>query len=37
MYSDVVMEKAAGKEPKEGQGIRHQLESILDDYKKKNR
>ena len=36
MYSDVVMEKAAGAEPEEGQGIRHQLESILDDYKKKN-
>ena len=36
MYSDVVMEKAAGVEPEEGQGIRHQLESILDDYKKKN-
>lgn len=26
MYSDVVMEKAAGIEPKEGKGIRHQLE-----------
>ena len=36
MYSDVVMEKAAGVEPEDGQGIRHQLESILDDYKKKN-
>ena len=33
MYSDVVMEKAAGIEPAEGHGIRHQLESILDDYK----
>ena len=29
MYSDVVMEKAAGLDPEEGQGIRHQLESIL--------
>ncbi|MEC7798804.1 MAG: pyruvate, phosphate dikinase, partial [Candidatus Neomarinimicrobiota bacterium] len=36
MYSDVVMEKAAGLEPKEGLGIRHQLETILDDYKTKN-
>ncbi|MDM7926370.1 MAG: pyruvate, phosphate dikinase [bacterium] len=26
MYSDVVMEKAAGIEPQEGKGIRHQLE-----------
>ena len=25
MYSDVVMEKAAGLDPEEGQGIRHQL------------
>ena len=36
MYSDVVMEKAAGLEPKEGHGIRHQLEAILDEYKVKN-
>ena len=36
MYSDVVMEKAAGLEPKEDFGIRHQLETILDDYKTKN-
>ena len=36
MYSDVVMEKAAGLEPKEGHGIRHQLEAILDEYKAKN-
>jgi len=36
MYSDVVMEKASGLEPEEGQGIRHQLESILNDYKIKN-
>ena len=32
MYSDVVMEKAAGLDPEEGQGIRHQLESILNNY-----
>ena len=36
MYSDVVMEKAASLEPKEGHGIRHQLEAILDEYKVKN-
>ena len=36
MYSDVVMEKATGLEPKEGHGIRHQLEAILDEYKVKN-
>ncbi len=29
MYSDVVMEKAAGIEPKEGMGIRQQLESQM--------
>ncbi|MFH0793294.1 MAG: pyruvate, phosphate dikinase, partial [bacterium] len=34
MYSDVVMEKAAGIEPKEGRGIRHQLEEIMDEKKK---
>jgi len=34
MYSDVVMEKAAGIEPKEGQGIRQQLDRILDKTKK---
>ena len=33
MYSDVVMEKAAGIEPKEGKGIRHQLEEMLDTFK----
>ena len=33
MYSDVVMEKAAGIEPKNGKGIRHELEKILEDYK----
>ncbi len=35
MYADVVMEKAAGIEPEEGQGIRVQLEEILSEYKKK--
>jgi pyruvate,orthophosphate dikinase len=34
MYSDVVMEKAAGVEPKEGQGVRQQLERILNEVKK---
>ncbi len=33
MYSDVVMEKAAGIEPEEGQGIRQQLDRMLDDLK----
>jgi pyruvate,orthophosphate dikinase len=35
MYSDVVMEKAAGIEPKEGQGIRQQLDRMLDEVKDK--
>lgn len=36
MYSDVVMEKAAGIEPAHGeQGIRKQLEGIMADMKKK--
>ena len=34
MYSDVVMEKAAGIEPQEGKGIRRQLEDILEKFKK---
>lgn len=34
MYSDVVMEKAAGIEPKEEQGIRKQLEHIMSRMKK---
>ncbi len=34
MYSDVVMEKAAGIEPAEGKGIRQQLERILNQTKK---
>merc|ERR1711991_378170 len=33
MYSDVVMEKAAGIEPEEGDGIRQKLEHHLDSYK----
>jgi len=33
MYSDVVMEKAAGIEPKDGQGIRVQLEHIMEELK----
>ncbi|NIR50404.1 pyruvate, phosphate dikinase [candidate division KSB1 bacterium] len=36
MYSDVVMEKAMGIRPKEGQGVRHQLERLLENVKKKN-
>jgi pyruvate,orthophosphate dikinase len=34
MYSDVVMEKAAGIEPKDDEGIRKQLEKIMDQLKK---
>ena len=34
MYSDVVMEKAAGIEPKDDMGIRKQLERIMDEMKK---
>ncbi len=33
MYSDVVMEKAAGIEPEEGKGVRHQLEKELEKMK----
>ncbi|MBW1769761.1 MAG: pyruvate, phosphate dikinase [Deltaproteobacteria bacterium] len=36
MYSDVVMEKAAGLQPEEGRGIRAQLEALIDKVKKKN-
>jgi len=36
MYSDVVMEKATGMEPPEGEGIRHKLEHHLSSYKLKN-
>ncbi len=35
MYSDVVMEKAAGVEPAEGMGIRHQLDRMLEEVKKR--
>jgi len=35
MYSDVVMEKAAGIEPEEGHGIRQQMERLLEAKKKK--
>lgn len=35
MYSDVVMEKAAGIEPPDGQGIRVQLDRLLHDLKEK--
>lgn len=34
MYSDVVMEKAAGVEPEDGQGIRHKLEHRMEELKK---
>jgi pyruvate,orthophosphate dikinase len=34
MYSDVVMEKAAGVEPEEGGGIRHKLEHSMDRLKR---
>jgi pyruvate,orthophosphate dikinase len=33
MYSDVVMEKAAGIEPEEGHGIRSQLEGLIHELK----
>ena len=36
MYSDVVMEKAAGIEPSEGEGIRQRLEHHLSSYKSEN-
>ncbi|NMC19389.1 MAG: pyruvate, phosphate dikinase [Thermogutta sp.] len=35
MYSDVVMEKAEGVEPAEGQGIRQQLERLMEALKHK--
>ncbi|MFC1624728.1 pyruvate, phosphate dikinase, partial [Candidatus Omnitrophota bacterium] len=35
MYSDVVMEKAAGIEPEEGKGIRKQLEGLMSNLKKR--
>ena len=36
MYADVVMEKAAGIEPKGGKGIRRVLDDILEDVKHKH-
>ena len=36
MYADVVMEKAAGLEPESGVGIRHKLESLIEEHKSKN-
>ena len=33
MYSDVVMEKAEGIEPEDGQGIRHQLDRMMEELK----
>jgi pyruvate,orthophosphate dikinase len=36
MYSDVVMEKAAGIEPDGDKGIRHKLEHHLSTYKTNN-
>ena len=35
MYADVVMEKAAGVEPKDGQGVRARLEHAMDAMKAK--
>jgi pyruvate,orthophosphate dikinase len=35
MYSDVVMEKAEGIEPADGEGIRQQLDKMMEDLKKK--
>ncbi|GAB4030313.1 MAG: pyruvate, phosphate dikinase [Elusimicrobiota bacterium] len=35
MYADVVMEKAAGIEPKDNEGVRKQLEHIMEDMKHK--
>ena len=35
MYSDVVMEKAEGIEPADGQGIRQQLDRMMGELKKK--
>jgi len=36
MYADVVMEKAKGLEPKNGVGIRHRLESLIEKHKSNN-
>ena len=37
MYADVVMEKAAGIEPEEGDGIRQKMEHHLSTYKNENK
>ena len=37
MYSDVVMEKAEGVEPADGEGVRKQLEAIMDELKAKKK
>jgi pyruvate,orthophosphate dikinase len=37
MYSDVVMEKAAGIEPQDGHGIRHKLETALEAIKSRKK
>lgn len=37
MYSDVVMEKAAGIEPKDGQSVREKIEHALEAMKKKRK
>ena len=36
MYADVVMEKSAGIEPEEGEGIRRKLEGLLEKHKDAN-
>ena len=36
MYADVVMEKAAGIEPESNKGIRHKLESLINQHKEEN-
>ena len=36
MYADVVMEKATGIEPESNKGIRHKLESLIDQHKEEN-
>ena len=36
MYADVVMEKAAGIEPRDGAGIRHQMERMIAEHKEQN-
>jgi len=36
MYADVVMEKAKGLESKDGIGIRHRLESLIEKHKNNN-